>query len=226
MKKLSERKKRWIERTIANNRSYKVWLYNRLFLFLLLVLGQIIGYVLLMYLFASNSQIGVAVQVVVGILELTFVVYIVNKYDTPAVKLVWILLILVFPLVGVPAYLMFGEGRSIKKTRMKILAARQENERQAQALLGEIKTPELYNQRDSITRYVAERGGYPVYYDGDVTYYKNGEDMFPEMLAELQKAKKYILVEYFIIAHGKMWNSILKILLEKAIEGNFPSFIR
>ena len=219
MKKLSERKKRWIERTIANNRSYKVWLYNRLFLFLLLVLGQIVGYVLLMYLFANNSQIGVAVQVVVGILELIFVVYIVNKYDTPAVKLVWILLILIFPLVGVPAYLMFGEGRSIKKTRKKILAAQQENERQAQAFLGEVKTPELYNQRDSITRYVAERGGYPVYYDGDVTYYKNGEEMFPEMLAELQRAKKYILVEYFIIAHGKMWNSILKILLEKAIEG-------
>ena len=31
-----------------------------------------------------------------------------------------------------------------------------------------------------------------------------------------KKAEKFILLDYFIIAHGKFWNSILKILLEKA----------
>ena len=40
MKQISERKRRKIERTVANNRSYKVILYNRFFLFLLLVAAQ------------------------------------------------------------------------------------------------------------------------------------------------------------------------------------------
>ncbi len=219
MKKLSEREKKWIEKTIANNRSYKVWLYNRLFLFLILVLSQIVGYVMLLYLFAYNSHIGVTVQLTVGVLELIFVIYILNRYDRPAVKLAWILLILLFPIVGVPAYLLFGEGRSIKKMRKVILAEKAETERKTQAALGETPIPDIFNENDSITRYVAKCGGYPVYYDGDVSYYKNGEDMFPEMLAQLQKAEKYILVEYFIISHGKMWNSILKILVEKAMAG-------
>ena len=39
------------------------------------------------------------------------------------------------------------------------------------------------------------------------------------MLEELKKAEKFIFFEYFIVAHGKMWNSILKILEEKASKG-------
>jgi cardiolipin synthase len=52
-----------------------------------------------------------------------------------------------------------------------------------------------------------------------VTYYKAGEEMFPHMLEELKKAEKFILVEYFIIAGGKMWSEILQILIEKAMAG-------
>ena len=36
---------------------------------------------------------------------------------------------------------------------------------------------------------------------------------------ELKKAKKYIFMEYFIIQEGKMWNTILDILKEKAAQG-------
>ena len=32
-KKLSEKKRKWIERTVANDRSYKLFLYNRFFTF-------------------------------------------------------------------------------------------------------------------------------------------------------------------------------------------------
>ena len=39
------------------------------------------------------------------------------------------------------------------------------------------------------------------------------------MVEELKKAKKYIFLEYFIIQEGKMWNTILDILKEKADEG-------
>jgi len=39
------------------------------------------------------------------------------------------------------------------------------------------------------------------------------------MIEELEKAEKFILVEYFIIAHGKMWEQVLKRLLEKASQG-------
>jgi len=67
MKRLSERQKQKIERTVANNRSYKLYLYNRFFIFLLLVLGQLVGLVLLTYLFVYNTAIGVLLQVLVSV---------------------------------------------------------------------------------------------------------------------------------------------------------------
>ena len=55
MKKLSARKKRWIERTVANDRSYKVVLYNRFFIFLLAVLLQVVTYAGLLLLLVYGS---------------------------------------------------------------------------------------------------------------------------------------------------------------------------
>ena len=66
MRKLSERKRKWVERTVANNRGYKLYLYNRLAIILLLILAQLVGYIVLLYLFAYNSAIGVTVQLTVG----------------------------------------------------------------------------------------------------------------------------------------------------------------
>ena len=40
-----------------------------------------------------------------------------------------------------------------------------------------------------------------------------------DVLQELQKARRYIFVEYFIISKGILWDSILKILEQKAKEG-------
>ena len=52
-----------------------------------------------------------------------------------------------------------------------------------------------------------------------MTYFANGEDAFPVMLEELKKAKHYIFLEYFIIAEGIMWNSMLDIIKQKIKEG-------
>ena len=43
--------------------------------------------------------------------------------------------------------------------------------------------------------------------------------MWRQMLEDLKKAEKFIFLEYYIIEEGLMWNSILKILEEKAAQG-------
>ena len=50
-------------------------------------------------------------------------------------------------------------------------------------------------------------------------YFPLGEDKFKDMIIELEKAKKFIFMEYFIIEKGFMWNSILEILERKVKEG-------
>ena len=95
MKKLSERKKKWIERTVKNNRNYKLYLYNRLFIFLLFALCQVVAYALLFLAFAYDSSIVVLVQTVVSVLAVVFVLRLINRYDRASSKLSWIIIILI-----------------------------------------------------------------------------------------------------------------------------------
>ena len=219
MKKLSERRKKWIERTVSNNRSYKLYLYNRFCLFFILVLAQLVGYVWLAYLFAYDSRSGVIVQLSVEVLAILVLLYLINKNDRPSVKLNWILLILLAPVVGVPMYLLYGEGRPTRAMNCKIVRAKKENNERIAEIYGEIPTSAPTTRGEAISCYLERHAGYPAYRDGEVIYYKSGEEMFPKMLETLKKAEKFILLEYFIIAHGKMWNEILSVLLEKAAEG-------
>lgn len=218
-RKISARKKKWIERTLANDRSYKVLLYNRFFLYLLAVLGQLVGYGLLIVLVVYASAIAVILQIAVFALEIAFVLYIINRSDRPSMKLSWIILILIAPVFGVPMYLLSGRGRPTRKMHKKIERAKAENQARLDEACGVPPLIEGEDRGDSITHYIAKQAGYPVYTDGDVTYYKSGEEMFPDMLSALNGAEKFILLEYFIIAHGKMWNEICKVLLEKATQG-------
>ena len=51
------------------------------------------------------------------------------------------------------------------------------------------------------------------------TYFSSGEKYHESLLKDLQNAKKFIYLEYFIIEEGEFWNSILDILKEKVKEG-------
>ena len=219
LRKISEKKKKRIERTIANDRSYKVFLYNRFFIFLILVLLQIIGYVWLLYTLVYSSKIAMAVEATVGLLALIAVIYLINRNDRPSMKLNWILLMLIVPIVGVPMYLLYGEGRPAHKIKKQLAASGKENAAAFDSSFGGVKQKNAQTRADTISRFLHRYAGCPAAYDGDVVYYDCGEKMFESMKAELKKAEKFILLEYFILSHGKMWSEILQILLEKAEEG-------
>ncbi len=218
-KRLSAKRKQWIERTIANDRSYKLYLYNRFFIFLILALGQLAGYILLLLLVAYNSSIGIAVQLVSWILSAIAVLHLIGRTQSPSTKLNWILLIIIAPVVGLPLYIMYGEGRPTRIMNWKIRLAKQENQKQFEEVYGKEEIEETVGRNAAISRYLHRHVNYPAYKEGSIKYYKSGEEMFPAMLEELKKAESFILLDYFIIAHGKMWNSILEILLEKAALG-------
>ena len=218
-KKLSKRKKKWIERTVSNDRSYKLFLYNRFFLFLILVLAQVAGYLVIWYLFVYQTTAGVAVQFAVGILSWIFVLRLINKVDKPHTRLGWVMVILIAPVFGLPAYLLYGEGRPAARLKKKLDVSRAENSGAIKEKYGEALPVEMLGRKDAIVKYLQDAAEYPAFTDGTIAYYPSGEKMFADMLDELAKAEKYILVEYFIIGYGKMWKEILKLLVEKATLG-------
>lgn len=218
-RKLSKRKKKWIERTVANNRSYKVYLYNRFLTYLLLVAAQVAGYIFVWWLFAYQTKAGGFVQLTASILSWITVLYLINKIEQPSMKLSWIIVMLIAPVFGVPAYILYGDGRPTGRLRKKLSRSHEENSVVYKAKYGETPEFAVQNRKGAITRFLQDVAEYPAFSDGDIAYYPSGEEMFPVMLEELGKAEKYILVEYFIIGYGKMWKEILKVLVEKASLG-------
>ena len=52
-----------------------------------------------------------------------------------------------------------------------------------------------------------------------VTYYKTGEEFFPELIESLKLAEEFIFMEFFIITDGKEWDAVKEILIQKAQDG-------
>lgn len=146
--------------------------------------------------------------------------YIVNKRGNPSYKIAWIVLILVLPVFGLFIYTLWGGQRTFPHLKKKY---RRCEERYMKYLEQDpaIKRILAY-ENSSCSRQAAflqNESGYPVYKDSAVEYFSPGEKFLPKLLEELKKAKKYIFIEFFIIADGKMWNAIYNILKEKAAQG-------
>lgn len=147
-------------------------------------------------------------------------IIIINRPGNPGFKLAWMVPITIVPVFGVLLYL-FVElqvGTRILNRRLYDLAKRMQKY--------SIQDPEIYEalkkedrQTANLSKYVAERGGYPIYRDSTVKYFPLGEYKFEALVEELKKAKKFIFMEYFIVAEGRMWGTVLEILKQKVKEG-------
>ncbi len=193
-----------------------MYLYNRFYTFLLSALLQLVAFIYFTYLLTYNSRLAVAMQIVIFILQVAFLLYIIGSHPYPSSKIGWILLITLLPYFGVPWYLFNGRGKPTRKMQKNLQASVKENQEGVLAFYGETPLPSASTRADGITKFLAEQAEYPVFYDGSVTYYKSGEEAFPDMLAAIAAAEHFIFLEYFIIAHGKMWSEMRKLLLEKA----------
>ena len=70
-----------------------------------------------------------------------------------------------------------------------------------------------------LSRYVSEYGPYPAWKNSTAKYYPCGEAMYPDLLADLEKAERFIFLEFFIVRTGKMWDGVEDILVRKAAQG-------
>lgn len=196
------------------------WFRSLLRYRLLIIVFLVIQFLFILFLIIKNSQIFKIANNILMIISLFVSLYVISKNDKGAYKLSWVFLILVFPIFGGLFYIIFNfqsSGRRFEKRIKKI-----ENRTQNLSLLpgsayeeAEKKIPDKIAQ----LRYLEKFSGFPVYKDSKVKYLSPGEKKFECLLSELEKAEKYIFLEYFIIQEGVMWDSILEILKRKVKEG-------
>lgn len=170
------------------------------------------------YFFLQNTVVWFRIGSI--ILSDAVVLYLINKQDNPAYKLVWVVLVLTFPFIGGALYVLLAGNRTRKKFIKECLENHQEtfnyvpDDSQVQE---EIR--ELSKSASVQSTYISKAAGYPVYKDTVVKYFPLGEENYKQLIEELKKAEHFIFMEYFIIKQGTMWDSILQILKEKAAAG-------
>ncbi len=148
------------------------------------------------------------------------VIYLFNCDMDFSPKLTWMLIIAVLPLLGA-AFLFFtqanfGHKMTRKNVNQQIQKSRQFLDQPENVLE---KLEHDGTGTDDLCRYLNRSGCFPLYEHTAVTYFPLGEDKFEAMLVELEKAEKFIFMEYFIVEEGYMWGRILDVLTRKAKDG-------
>ena len=158
-----------------------------------------------------------AIQTVLRILSLVAILFVIKSDMNPSYKIGWILLIAVLPILGGLMYVIFGNKRPTKNMREMLRA---QLEKSAEYLgTQESITGELDGGAAGLFKYLEGSAGYPTAKNTTVRYYRVGEEMYADLLPELEKAEKFIFLEYFIIRPGEMWDGVLEILKRKAAAG-------
>ena len=158
-----------------------------------------------------------AIQTVLRILSLVAILFVIKSDMNPSYKIGWILLIAVLPILGGLMYVIFGNKRPTKYMREMLRA---QLEKSAEYLgTQESITGELDGGAAGLFKYLEGSAGYPTAKNTTVRYYRVGEEMYADLLPELEKAEKFIFLEYFIIRPGEMWDGVLEILKRKAAAG-------
>ncbi len=148
------------------------------------------------------------------------VLYLLNSPMDPSAKITWLVVIMLLPVFGVLFfwYTKSDLGYRAERFRMRqLLASTREQLSQNASDMDALRKENP--GAAALAHYLASTGCHPVFRGTSAVYFPSGEAKWEEMLVQLQQAKHFIFLEYFIIDEGLMWGKILEILAQKAAEG-------
>ena len=160
------------------------------------------------------------ISLATSVLALVVVVKLCSRNSTSAMKMPWILMILIFPVMGLSLYLMVeilgdsgGMGKRLRGIRRELNQYRNQESSSLQGL--EQENPGIAGQ----FRYLTNCGcGFAQ--DGTaVTYYPEGKLALEALKEALEQAESFIFMEYFIVEDGSAFREIRDILVRKAKAG-------
>lgn len=148
------------------------------------------------------------------------VLYVLNHPMNSNAKITWLVLVMLFPVFGALLFwfTQLEIGHRVQKARLDyLIGSTKTSIQQDKEVLQKIaaESPDT----EALVHYLARSGCYPIYDKTDVTYFPSGEAKFEELLKQLEQAKEFIFLEYFIVEEGIMWGQVLEILAKKAAEG-------
>jgi len=165
---------------------------------------------------------------ILGFLYLLLIIYtivriLLDTLSTPK-TLAYLMLVIFVPLLGIIFFFAFGgDFRHVKLSKLRYKEERALTK--AINLKNEDNTPKLLidyahklKQYKELVKFVSNHSHENLNYN-DFFLLNNGEEKFPDVLQELEKAQSYIHMEYYAWENDIRGNQIKDILLQKAKQG-------
>ncbi len=155
-----------------------------------------------------------------GLVTAFSIIWLFNCEMDSTAKLTWMIIFFLFPVPGTILFVMtqtdFGHY-AIKKRVGQLIKETKNMIQQDESVMADVQL--TCSGTDDLCRYVSRTGCFPIYTNTETAFFSCGEEKFASVLDELEKAEKFIFMEYFIIDEGYMWGKILEMLKKKAAEG-------
>lgn len=187
----------------------------------LTVLSLLVQVAIIIFVVMLASAYAQWIFVMFEALGVLICLYIVSRDMNPNYKLSWCVLILALPAFGGLLYLFIGRQHTPRRIRRRL-----KNASDASQVLLNYTNAELVRMRGELNPtgstcadLVLNAASYPIYANTATKYYPLGDMFFPDMIADLKQAKRFIFMEYFIIDVGEVWNEIEQVLIERANAG-------
>ncbi len=181
----------------------------------LLVIAQ---FALIIYL--SLSLQGYTIYFYTGIqfLSIIIVILLINDNRNASYKISWICIIAALPITGHIMFVLWGNRRSRKIDKV-ILRKLQRGAQYLEYNPVNIKLfTEKYPTKSRISRYL-EANTFPLFRNNRVDYYPMAEDTFRAIFQDIEAAQNFVLLNFFIVGEGTLWDRMHELLLRKRKEG-------
>ena len=187
----------------------------RAFIVGLLVLIQ---FGLIIYLSYKLREYTIYLYSFLQILSIIIIIILINDNRNVSYKISWICIIAAFPVTGHIMYILWGNNR-IKKLDKIILI------KLARGYEYLVQDPKVVQDFDDhypdmlrMTTYL-QTNHFPLYRNNQVEYYPMAEEAFKAIFSEIDRAEKFILMNFFIVGEGALWDRMHQSLLAKINNG-------
>ncbi len=158
---------------------------------------------------------------IMRILAIVFVIVLLNdRSEQTEYKVIWIVVVLVFPIFGAPFYYLFGNRKPGRGFKRRLDAA---DVKYHLSYFQDRRTRDAFLQKDvrgaGTSEYIFNEQFFPVHQNTELTYFSSGEALLEGMMEAIRSAEHFIFLEYFTIEVGDVWEPMLNLLIEKAEAG-------
>ncbi len=185
---------------------------KRVMIILVSVLFQI---ALIALIFISFPKLRDTVVLAFTIMAVFLMLFIIRFNISPDYKLTWIFVIVISPVLGTIIFIA-SKMNFFKKYKSNIVA-NDEFIKNMKDDYDKLSKKDISIKKQS--HYLMNFANAKIFEKNSTKYYPLGEQLWEDLLVELEKAQKFIFMEYFIVEDGEMLSSILEILERKAREG-------